>query len=302
MNIKIIQGDITKLTCDAIVNAANKSLLGGGGVDGAIHSTAGPKLLEECRGLGGCHTGEAKITAGYDLPAKYVIHTAGPVYSGKEKDAELLASCYRNSLDLGKKNLLKSIAFCAISTGVYGYPIKEATEIALTTVAEWLKQNPDYDLEIIFCCHSKRDAAIYVNTALAMQLVPREENIWVPSIAFAHENRRLMHCKPMSLSCVEQRVHFKLEPEIMKNLLESHVSCAMEDHWDLLYEAGKLYCYRSWTGFCLFVVDVTENGHISHMLVCQDRNQYTASLDAAVKTCQDIVCNYFQHDQSYYDD
>ena len=170
MSIQIVQADITKLPYDAIVNAANNSLLGGGGVDGAIHQAAGPKLLEECRTLGGCHTGEAKITGGYNLPARCVIHTVGPIYSGCEKDAELLAKCYENSLELAKSKEFESIAFCAISTGVYGYPIKEATEIALTTVNNWLKRNKDYELKVVFCCHSKRDTDIYVNTALAMKL------------------------------------------------------------------------------------------------------------------------------------
>lgn len=153
--------DITKLKVDAIVNAANKTLLGGGGVDGAIHRAAGRELLAECRTLGGCATGEAKITRGYDLPAKYVIHTVGPIYSGSSKDPELLASCYRNSMDLAKENDVHSIAFPAISTGVYGYPIADATEIAVTTVKEWMDKNAGYDMEVIFSCFSGRDLNIY---------------------------------------------------------------------------------------------------------------------------------------------
>ena len=150
--IGLDKGDITRLDCDCIVNAANSSLLGGGGVDGAIHRAAGKKLLEECRGLGGCKTGEAKITGGYDLKAKYVIHTVGPIYSGKPSDREMLSACYRNSLNLAKVNDIHSIAFPAISTGVYGYPLNEAAPIAVNTVVRWLEDNEDYDITVIFSC------------------------------------------------------------------------------------------------------------------------------------------------------
>ena len=155
-------GDITKLDCDAIVNAANKTLLGGGGVDGAIHRAAGRELLTECRTLGGCNTGEAKITKGYKLKAKYVIHTVGPIYSGKSSDAADLANCYKNSLDLARKHDIHSIAFPAISTGVYHYPLEEATRIALTSVDNWLKANADYDIKIIFSCFDKRTYDTYI--------------------------------------------------------------------------------------------------------------------------------------------
>ena len=161
MNIKIETIDITKLDVDVIVNAANTSLLGGGGVDGAIHRAAGPKLLEECRTLHGCKTGEAKITKGYNLKARHVIHTVGPIYSGSPKDAQMLRNCYWNSLELACANEIHSIAFPAISTGVYGYPLTEATEIALKTVLDWLNDHADYELEIIFACFDKRTSALY---------------------------------------------------------------------------------------------------------------------------------------------
>ena len=163
-------GDITKLDCDAIVNAANKTLLGGGGVDGAIHRAAGRELLAECRTLGGCNTGEAKITKGYKLKAKYVIHTVGPIYSGKDSDAADLANCYKNSLDLARKHDIHSIAFPAISTGVYHYPLEEATRIALTTIDNWLKANADYDIEVIFSCFDKRTYSVYIDIAKKLNI------------------------------------------------------------------------------------------------------------------------------------
>ena len=150
--INVLRGDITTLTSDAIVNAANSSLLGGGGVDGAIHLAAGPKLAEECKTLGGCATGEAKITYGYKLPATYVIHTVGPIYNGKVSQRFDLANCYQNSLELAKKHHLHSIAFSAISTGVYGYPLDEAARIALLTCTQWLNANPEYGMEITLVC------------------------------------------------------------------------------------------------------------------------------------------------------
>ena len=160
-NPVILRADITTLHCDAIVNAANRSLLGGGGVDGAIHRAAGTELLEECRTLGGCRTGEAKITKGYRLPAKFVIHTVGPVYSGAPEDALLLADCYRNSLDLARENGVRTIAFLAISTGVYGYPVREATKVAMYTVKKWLADNSDYPMEVTFCCFDERTRKVY---------------------------------------------------------------------------------------------------------------------------------------------
>lgn len=159
--IQIIQGDITQQRTEAIVNAANKSLLGGGGVDGAIHQAAGSQLLEECSNLKGCRTGEAKITKGYDLSAKWVIHTVGPIWhGGKRGEDDLLECCYRNSLLIAKKNGIRSIAFPAISTGAYGFPVEMAAKIALSQIEAFLNNN-DLPEKVVIVCFSSDDYRIY---------------------------------------------------------------------------------------------------------------------------------------------
>jgi len=159
--IEIVKGDITQLKVDAIVNAANNTLLGGGGVDGAIHRASGRQLLEECKKLGGCNTGEAKITKGYNLPAKFVIHTVGPVwFGGRSDEDESLTSCYKHSLQLAVQNDIKSIAFPSISTGAYGFPVERAARIAINEVLDFLWDDDTIE-KVIFVCFSQNDFDIY---------------------------------------------------------------------------------------------------------------------------------------------
>jgi O-acetyl-ADP-ribose deacetylase (regulator of RNase III) len=161
IQIEVIDADITTLVVDAIVNAANESLLGGGGVDGAIHCAAGPQLLEECKTLGGCPTGEARLTKGYNLPAKYVIHTVGPIWQGgNHHEDELLAACYRHSMSIALRQHIRSIAFPAISTGVYRFPLDRAADIAANEVWVFLGTYPEFD-RVIFCCFGPEATRAY---------------------------------------------------------------------------------------------------------------------------------------------
>jgi O-acetyl-ADP-ribose deacetylase (regulator of RNase III) len=166
--IVIVEGDITRQPVDAIVNAANTTLLGGGGVDGAIHRAAGPQLLEECRTLGGCATGQAKLTRGYNLPAKWVIHTAGPVWrGGSHGEDELLASCYRSCFELAERHGIRTLAFPSISTGAYGFPMERAARIALQETKRFLEQDTPVE-KVVLVCFGKSAAELYANTLRAL--------------------------------------------------------------------------------------------------------------------------------------
>ena len=172
--IYLMEADITKVGADAIVNAANRTLLGGGGVDGAIHRAAGPELLAECRGLHGCNTGEAKVTGAYRLNADCIVHTVGPIYSGSREDAKLLEQCYKNSMDAAWECNCQTVAFPSISTGAYGYPIDKAAKIALRTVRNWLWEHPDSFMDVYFCCFSKADLMEYQNALSSLPDTPPE--------------------------------------------------------------------------------------------------------------------------------
>lgn len=233
--IYIGTADITQAEVTCIVNAANNSLLGGGGVDGAIHRAAGPGLLAECRTLGGCETGGAKITKGYNLKADYIIHTVGPIYSGRGNDARMLRRCYWSCLELARKNDIHSIAFPAISTGVYGYPLEDATEIALSSVNDWLKVNSDYGMAIMFACFDDRTTEIY------REISDRQQEQWNLRPIVRENNGTLEKAMRYAMECHKGAVRKGSErPYILHPIETLQILAAMNADTNLM-AAGLLH-------------------------------------------------------------
>lgn len=266
MKIQLMLGDITKIdNVQAIVNAANESLLGGGGVDGAIHFAAGSELLEECRTLGGCRIGEAKLTKGYLLPCEYVIHTVGPRWhGGNYGEADALAACYVNSLEVAREHGIRSIAFPAISTGAFGYPVKEAAKVAVKAVNEYLTGHED-DFEAVYLVMFDRQTHDVYKKALDDVLNGAEDK----PVALRSDWKNL----PMPEQCDHFTLKRKFSEQEMKNLRHGGIPQVMEDKWFWYMEGNKLYAHRSWTGYCIYEVEFSDSEE-HQVTVNRDPGQY----------------------------
>lgn len=283
VNIKAILGDITKQgNVDAIVNAANTSLLGGGGVDGAIHRAAGPELLEECRTLHGCKTGEAKITGAYKLPCVYVVHTVGPIWKGgNSSEDELLKNCYINSLLVAKRKGIRKIAFPSISTGVYSFPLNRAAEIAVKAVCDFVDAHPEmFDL-IEWVCFDEETLEAY-SKQIKKLFGESKEPVFPDEDELADKNRITVKTdwwKTLDMPEKHEVFTFKrtFSPEQMEKLKKGHIPEEMEDKWFWYMEGNTLYAHRSWTGFCIYIISFSEDGNHT-VTVNRELSQYKETI------------------------
>ena len=304
--VKAILGDITKQNdVDAIVNAANESLLGGGGVDGAIHRAAGPELLRECRTLNGCKTGEAKLTGAYNLPCEYIVHTVGPVWNGgRSSEDELLRKCYINSLSVAKNKGVRQIAFPSISTGVYSFPLDRAAEIAVQAVWDFISENPGmYDLiewvcfdEKTLMAYNKQIIKIFGDNTGSAQADEEQKN----------KGDTVVKTDWKALDMPSKKAVFTLKreftPEQMNNLKKGHIPQEMEDKWFWYMEGNTLYAHRSWTGFCIYVICFSEDGNHT-VTVNREPSQYTETcIDKDRQKLNELLCWWIGEDYDYYNE
>lgn len=305
-HLDVVQGDITELKVDAIVNAANSSLLGGGGVDGAIHRAAGPDLLNECKTLGGCQPGEAKLTKGYNLDAKFIIHTVGPIYSGSLQDAVTLANCYRNSLNLARENDVHTIAFPSISTGVYGYPVAEAAFVACKTILEWLRDNKDYTLQVTMVCFDGKTFSSYNMASGLINAYMHADDYLLEAMKdgmspAAYTDWKI---KPMPKETAAGVFEREMSARDLEILSFGHIPQEMADQWFWYAEDGKLYAHRSLNGNCMFILDFLEGAAENkiHVTLNHDCEQYAwTDLETEIRGVEKLLNEWCKPNYDYYE-